>query len=136
MIVYVAIDNNNGLMFNNRRQSQDRILRSDLLTDCGDRLLWMNSYSEPLFDISSEANIVIDDVFLDKAGNDDCCFVETDGLSSYEDKISKLIVYRWNRDYPVDLYFEIDLSRWKKISSKEFAGSSHDKITKEEWVRE
>lgn len=41
-----------------------------------------------------------------------------------------------NRDYPVDLYFEIDLSRWKKISSKEFAGSSHDKITKEEWVRE
>lgn len=137
MIVYVAIDNNNGLMFNNRRQSQDRILRSDLLNDCGDRLLWMNSYSEPLFDISSESNIVVDEAFLEKAGANDCCFVETDGLSSYEDKISKLIVYRWNRDYPADLYFEIDLSNneWEMISTTEFVGSSHDSITKEVWAR-
>lgn len=136
MVVYIAVDNNNGLMFNNRRQSQDRILRSDLLEDCGNRLLWMNGYSESLFEVSANPNIIIDEDFLNKAGAEDCCFVETDSLAQYESRITKLVLYRWNRTYPSDLYFEIDLSGWNMITSKDFVGSSHDRITKEEWIHE
>ena len=135
MVVYIAIDDEKGLMFNHRRQSQDRILRADILADCSGDKLWMHSYSAPLFETESGEQFIIDDAFLDKAEEADYCYVETDNLVEYEDKISKLILYRWNRLYPADLYFEINLSNWTRIESKDFAGSSHDKITKEVWVR-
>lgn len=135
MIVYITVDDENGLMFNERRQSQDRILRADILADCSGDKLWMHSYSAPLFETESGEQFIIDDAFLDKAGEADHCFVETDGLAQYEDKISKLVLYKWNRLYPADLYFEIDLNNWKLVSTTEFVGSSHDKITKEVWVK-
>ena len=136
MIVYITVDDNMGLMFNNRRQSQDRILRSDVLIDCGEKRLWMNSYSESLFDKTVNKNIIIDDDFLYKAKEADCCYVETYNLTEFEAKISKIVLYRWNRVYPADLYLEINLSEWKLVSSKEFVGSSHNRITKEVWVHE
>ena len=48
---------------------------------------------------------------------------------------TKLIVFKWNRVYPKDFEFEIDLSKWKLEESSEFKGSSHDKITMEVYVR-
>lgn len=134
MIVIVAIDNNKGLLFNNRRQSQDRILRNDILDQCNGARLWMNTYSSILFDTSENVDIIVDDDFLQKAATNDFCYVETDTLQDYENQISKIVLYRWNRDYPADLYFEIELSNWTMISSTDFVGSSHDKITKEVWV--
>ena len=141
MVVYIAVDDENGLMFNHRRQSQDRVLRSDILSSCDGEKLWMNNYSRALFGTgtedasASDQHFIVDDEFLNHAGPDDHCYVETDGLAMYEAKITKLVLYRWNRLYAADLYFEIDLSNWMMISTKDFVGSSHDKITREEWVR-
>lgn len=137
MIVFVAVDNNNGLMFNARRQSQDRILRKNILEDCENCRLWMNSYSGALFDDSGNVDLIIDDDFLEKAKDEDMCYVETDDLHGYEEQISKIIMYRWNRDYPADLYFKIDLmnGNWDMISTCDFEGSSHKVITKEVWVK-
>jgi len=42
-----------------------------------------------------------------------------------------LILYRWNRTYPADLYFTLSLEGWTLERREEFAGSSHEKITKE-----
>ena len=80
---------------------------------------------------------IIDDEFLEKAKNEDMCYVETDDLHAYEEQISKIILYRWNRDYPADLYFKIDLmnGNWDMISTCDFEGSSHKVITKEVWVK-
>ena len=136
MVVYVAVDNNNGMMFNNRRQSQDKLLRADILKDCQNITLWMNQYSESQFFSDMTPNIVVDEDFLDKAGVEDACFVEESYIQDYEDKITKLVIYRWNRDYPADFYLDVDLKKWKKISSTDFIGNSHNKISKEEWIRQ
>lgn len=137
MIVCVAVDNKNGLMFNHRRQSQDRVLRSDILEVCRGQKLWIHTYSQSLFDENEQKELIVDDAFLEKAESEDYCYVETNGLREYEGKISKIILYRWNRDYPADVYFEVNLQNgnWEMISTSEFKGSSHDAITKEVWKR-
>ena len=45
MILIVCIDDNKGMMFNHRRQSQDRVLRRHILDMVGNGKLWMNEYS-------------------------------------------------------------------------------------------
>lgn len=69
---------------------------------------------------------------MEKAANGEYCFVENACLTSYENEIEKIILFKWNRRYPADKFFDIDLSKgWKLISVNEFAGSSHEKITME-----
>ena len=50
-----------------------------------------------------------------------------------QDRIEEVIVYKWNRRYPTDTYFDLDLAAlgFRLASSEEFAGYSHEKITKE-----
>ena len=43
MIIMVCVDDNNGMMFNKRRQSQDRVLRQRMLELAGEKKLWMLS---------------------------------------------------------------------------------------------
>ena len=49
MKVIVVIDDKNGLLFNHRRQSQDRIIREKILSIIQGRKLWMNAYSHRQF---------------------------------------------------------------------------------------
>ena len=49
MIIAVCIDDKGGMLFNHRRQSQDRLLREDLLTEAAGRPLWMSGYSAKQF---------------------------------------------------------------------------------------
>lgn len=141
MVVYITLDKNNGMMFNNRRQSQDRIMRKNMLKHCNGSKLWITQYSQMLFDQQEDseipANIVVDDDFLNKAASDDHCFIENDSLSAWIDRIDTLVIYKWNRDYPADFYFDFSIldGHWKKFSVNDFKGSSHNKITREVWKR-
>ena len=48
------------------------------------------------------------------------------------DCIDEVYLFQWNRDYPADMYFTVDLKTgFKKIKVEDFAGSSHKKITLE-----
>ena len=49
MILIVCVDDHNGMMFNHRRQSQDRILRGDILELAEGKILWMDAYSKKQF---------------------------------------------------------------------------------------
>ena len=51
------------------------------------------------------------------------------------DRTREIILYKWNRVYPADFRFEVDLSSWKLEESEEFAGLSHEKITRERYIR-
>ena len=137
MHIVVCLDDNNGMMFNKRRQSQDKLLRADISNSIGDSNLFMNHYSYKLYKDIDNGKVQVCDDFLNKCGVNDFCLVEDKSLSSYVNKIDTLIVYKWNRVYPCDLYFDIDLqtSNWKLIESSEFQGSSHNKITKEIYRR-
>lgn len=129
MNVIICVDNNNGIMFNHRRQSRDRIVQEHILAMIGSNRLWMNSYSKKLF-ADELSNIVVDENYLNKAGKEDYCFVEGIDISHYIEKIDKIILFKWNRQYPADEFFAIDLSQWILDEFEEFTGQSHD-ITKE-----
>ena len=103
MNIIVCLDDKNGMMFNKRRQSQDKLLRSDI-KECNEN---------------------------------DFCLVEDKSLYKYIDKINTIVIYNWNRIYPTDLHFDIDLNNnsWELMNESEFEGSSHEKITKKIYRR-
>lgn len=138
MILYTAVDDHMGLTFNHRRQSQDRLLRSRLLEETKGGRLWMNHYTAEQFDTPLAGNIIVDEEFLNKAEKRDFCFVENLLVAKYKNHINKIILFKWNRTYPADTYFDISLEKdgWKLKSVLEFKGNSHEKITREEWVNE
>lgn len=137
MIVCVAVDDKMGMTFNRRRQSKDALLRKKLLEISKGHRLYMNNYSAKQFENVSDYNIVVDDEMLDKACDDDFCFVENLPLKGYEQLINKMFIFRWNRLYPADMFFDISLddNNWILDSAIEFEGNSHKNITMEEWIR-
>ena len=132
MKLVVCLDDGNGILFNKRRQSKDSILRQRLLERSRGSVLWMNAYSAAQFAEMSDSIRVNEDV-LSKAGEGEYCFVENLDVAPFADRINQVIVYKWNRKYPADTRFPMELftSRWKLIESTEFAGSSHERITEE-----
>ena len=88
MILIVCVDDHNGMMFNHRRQSQDRVLRADILELTDGKKLWMNAYSRKQFAESDAEKIRVDETFLDAAGNGEFCFVEN-GI------IPRMCIFRW-----------------------------------------
>lgn len=148
MIIIVCIDENNGMLFNHRRQSQDRLLRKNLLQKCQGRKLYMDVYSYSLFakdeffsDFSTSVELSVSDDFFLQAEWNDFCFMERmdDFLSAAAtnpillNQIQAVLFYHWNRTYPADFYFPLDLTEenWILTEREEFIGSSHDRITRE-----
>ena len=137
MIIIACIDDNMGMMFNHRRQSQDRALRELVLEATKNSKLWMNHYSSKQFTESAAPQINVDDSFMSEAGNGEYCFIEDVDVTPYLRWVEKIILYRWNRSYPSDQAFYINLSagEWKLVQTQEFAGSSHERITEEIYTR-
>lgn len=134
MIVILCLDDKKGMMFNNRRQSKDKFVIQDILKLVDGKKLFISSYSESLFQ-GLESNLIIDDNFLNNVAKEDYCFVENNNLKDFSEKIEKIIVYKWNRIYPSDLKLEITIQDWNLIGRFEFVGNSHDKITREVYVK-
>lgn len=134
MIVVLCIDDKNGMLFNHRRQSRDKAVIEDLVTISGEKKIYINGFSEELF-LDNRDKTIVDDDFLDKAGTEDICFVENIDVTTYADKIDKIILYHWNRHYPSNLKFTMDLSAYTMTESVEFSGNSHEKITREEYSK-
>lgn len=136
MILMVCIDDDCGMAFANRRQSQDRILRARLLRLSGG-VLRLNAYSAKQFPPEESANFIVEEDFLEQAGEGDFCFAETIDVAPFEEKAEKIILYRWNRRYPASLHFSIPLEEhgWKCAAAEEFQGYSHEKITEEVYVK-
>lgn len=132
MNIIVCLDDDNGMLFNHRRQSKDIELRKRIIAMTSGKKLWMNHYSAKQFE-SEYAQINIDDSFMLEATDGDFCFVEDVDVAQYEKWIEKIIIFRWNRKYPADLHFNIPLSggAWKLERTEDFIGNSHDKITME-----
>ena len=135
MHVIVNLDDNNGMMFNKRRQSKDQVLNQRILDVTRSQKLYMNAYSYKMFEPFGSTKIIVSEVFLKQAEMNDYCFVENCALSDYADQIEQLIIYRWNRSYPSDLKFDLDINDWNLKSTFEFKGSSHEKITEEIYER-
>ena len=143
MKIIVCVDNQNGMMFNRRRQSQDRVLRKRILELTGGKKLWMNAYSQKQFlqvngNMSKEqeqsGQIQADEAFLEKAGPGEPCFVEDRSVAPFAGRVERVVLYRWDRAYPADLYWDLSLEGWTLARREEFPGFSHEIITKEVYI--
>lgn len=130
MIVIVCTEDRGGMLFNNRRVSKDRTVIQKILELSEGKKLWIHPFSEKLFEQEHPENGCVDENFLEKAGEGDICFVENQSLKGMEGQIEKLIVFGWNRAYPFDFKLDLDLEQMEKTAEEEFAGYSHEKITR------
>lgn len=128
MIVILCLDNNNGMMFNDRRQSQDRGLREYIAEMTKGDKVYMNAYTEKLYE-EIEHPMVSED-FLQKAGKGEPCIVENRPLKPEEDQIEEIVIFRWNKVYPSDQVLDVDLEEWKLVEEEQIEGSTHE-ITKQ-----
>ena len=128
MKLIVCLDDNRGMLFNSRRQSRDRVLIKNVLELCEGEKLYTNDYSLTLFPENSV------EIFesTSEIGNG-YCFAEN--FTVNEDALEEIIVYKWNRVYPADVHFNISLENWNLTETVDFEGSSHEKITREIYVR-
>ena len=133
MTLVLCLDDGAGRMFNHRRQSRDRLQMEDLLSTVGERRLLVSPYTAAL--IPPEAkNVTVTEAF-DTAREEDVVFLEDGDPAPLWASVKTLVIYRWNRLYPADVRLTADLSAFRLQSREEFQGSSHDRITKEVWIR-
>ena len=128
MNVIICLDQNNGMLFNNRRQSRDRIVRKNILEYINGAKLYMDEYSCKQFSEDKADNIVVCDNFSN-VEDSDFCFVEKQHINT--EQINKLIVYRWDKIYPADVSFGMNKIKLNLTETLEFQGYSHEKIVRE-----
>lgn len=134
MIVIMCLDKNNGIRFNNRRQSKDREVIADIVKKYANKTIWMNEYSEELFEEYDNFLKCVDEDYLLNADKMDYCFVESREVIGYMKDVKEIIVYRWDKVYPSDEIIELNGYKIEKI--QEIKGYSHDVIQKEFYIKE
>lgn len=122
--IIACVDDRMGLLFNNRRQSQDKGVIRKINEIVGEQTLWIHPYSKTLF---PEAQV--SEEFLEHAKNNDFCFIENTQVPP--EKVNKLYLFHWNRIYPSDFSLKLPMDTYKIIQTEDFIGSSHEKITLE-----
>ena len=129
MTLYICLDDRNGLQFNRRRQSRDSALLEDIRSQLTGNLL-IDAFSEKLM---QQAEIPY--VLPPESAED--FFAEDVPSEEILARTTKIVLYRWNRYYPSDVRWEPDLSSMGFVltETSEFPGTSHEKITREVYVR-
>lgn len=131
MIVAVCVDNNGGMTFCGKRQSLDSLLIKDFMTLSKGKAV-ISPFSASLF---KDYQIKTDENFLMNAKRGEYCFVENKDITPYVEKIEKIVVYNWNRDYPSTQKFTMP-DGFKLKKTVDFSGNSHDKITRQIYAKE
>ena len=131
MTVIFCLDENKGMLFNNRRLSRDAMVFEDIKTYLSGTLK-INSFSEKLV-AASGVNYEIFNNFVTNPDSESFYYIENISVKENLDKINRIIVYWWNRKYPSDTKLDFDPLEcgYKSTSVYEFVGKSHEKITRE-----
>ena len=130
MTAIVCVEERGGILFLKRRVSRDSEVYRDI-ADSFDKIL-LTKYSLPLFDgLKLDTEVCPSPLSDERKG--DVCFIEDGSIKKNIKKITRLIIYKWNRTYPSDvrLGFEPSDEGFSLISTLDIVGNSHEKITKE-----
>lgn len=127
MRVFMCLDQKDGLLFNDRRQSRDREVVADIEKTIGHEEIGMSEYSAKLFE--GHDNIVVTNDLKDCRN----VFLEKDDLDLLD--FDELIIYRWDKVYPADARLTFDNKSMTLKDVSVITGYSHDKIIKEVYVR-
>lgn len=129
MTLILCVDDRGGLMFNHRRQSQDRLVRGDMLRLCGGRPLAVSPYTARQFEPGDAIAVT------EEPGEEDTFFLEDLPPQPFLERAEKLVLYHWNRAYPGDVRIVLPPQSWRLEEQTEFPGYSHEKITREVYTR-
>lgn len=137
LIIIAFVDKEGGMMFNHRRQSKDSVALQKIIDMTAGSVLWVNEYTASLFGQFDVPQLKADAGFLSKAEPGEFCLVEEADILPFSCFIEKIILFHWNRDYPRDKKFPLDVhsGKWHCTSQEDFTGSSHEKITMEVYER-
>ncbi len=135
MIIIVCVEDRWGMAFNGRRLSMDKAVKEKILELSSGSCLWMEEYSRKQFEGTKgleKADIRAGSSYMEEAGKGEFCFLERENLKGRRESIESVILFRWNRAYPADVFFDRELLRGLSLTkAEEFSGSSHEKITLE-----
>lgn len=134
MTAIVCIEDRGGILFLGRRVSRDVEVARDIARDF--RKILLSGYSLPLFDgVKIDTGVCVSPLLEGRAG--DAAFIEDASIKDNLGKISRLIIYKWNRTYPSDTKLGVlpEDEGFRLVSSCEFVGNSHKTITKEVYER-
>lgn len=132
MHLIVCLDDRNGMAFNHRRLSMDRIVTEDIIRMTAEQTIWITDYSQKLF--GHVSGVRVSENPTEQALEGEFVFLETESADLQDIRWETLLVYRWNRNYPADVYLRIG-EDWNVAEQVEFAGFSHEKVTRERYVR-
>lgn len=130
MTIYVCLDDRNGMLFNKRRQSRDEKVLEDIRNALPE-VLTIDPFSEKLIREAEIPYVLAGETLPEDAH----FFLEARPAADVLPGASTLVIYRWNRHYPADVRFDGDLSGFALQETCEFAGKSHETITKEVYTR-
>ena len=128
MKLILFLDDRGGMLFNRRRQSQDRKAREFILSLTKDHALYMNAYSLKQFE--TKEGILLSETPQRDAGKDDYVLIED--LTPTLTDVNEAVLILWNRHYPSDRRFDrasLEKEGFSLVDSLDFAGHSHEKIT-------
>lgn len=129
MNIIACIDNENGILFNSRRQSRDAHIFDDIKNTIGSKIIYCSEYSAKLLQEYSLSPAVVKT--LKAVPENGYYFLENTLPPDLLPEIKKVIIYKWNKSYPKDTYLGMDFSNIKLVHTSDFQGKSHKLITKE-----
>lgn len=135
MTLYFCLDDRGGMLFNHRRQSRDAAVLEDIRSRIsGD--LWIDPISAKLMERAQIPYAYAPEEIAEPYENVHF-FVEGRHPGDWVNFADTVVCYRWNRHYPADLYFDIDLTAMGYTLSEtlDFPGKSHENITREVYVK-
>lgn len=132
MTVYLCLDDRGGLLFNGRRLSRDAILLADMAAMVPEALT-IDPFSEKLIAAAGIPFALAGDEIPEDAH----FFLENRDPEAVLPMAQGLVIYRWNRHYPSDVRWEGNPAEYGFTLSEttEFPGKSHERITKEVYIK-
>ena len=128
MVIVACIDKSGNIALNTNGQLNHIIFWVRLKVVSNEALLYMNFNSSRQFGYYPMK--MIDDDFLDIAGEDSYCFVEDTDITPYIDRIDKIILYKWNKKFSSKFEFDKSiLDNFSVVSKKSFYGEPFLKIS-------
>ena len=128
MKLILCIDDKNGMAFNHRRQTRDKKQRQHMYQRI-DGPLYVSDYTRKLLVEDEDHPELLSLEDLDPKDEGASVFIETENIEKYVRYAKQIMIYRWNRIYLSDLYFdEKNLEGYRLIGKDTFSGTSHPGI--------
>lgn len=127
----LCIDDKCGLAFNRRRQTKDRVQREHLKIQLGDTPLYLTPYTAKLMKTEPAW-----EELPEQFPEDGAIWVEREDPENLMKQADRVLLYRWNRSYPGDVFTGLPADAGFQLMTEEhFEGSSHDDICCEVYER-